>query len=255
MTKSASKKRRRNNEAGFDSDVVIPLRARSRKKDTLPPDPLHIQPLTAARPKLVCKTAAQKHYKHLLESHSITIGMGPPGTGKSYVATKVAAMMLENRTINSIIVSRPAVGVEEDLGFLPGNLSEKSQPWFQPILDILNDHFGASHVEGMIHAKRISFIPLGHLRGLTFDNCFVILDESQNTTPKQMLALMTRLGEHARLAITGDPMQVDIPGTSGLVDAVRRLEGIPDIAVCEFTERDIVRHPLIRAILKAYRSN
>lgn len=257
MAKAASKRRARVQEQAYEdaSGVVVPIRAKRAKGKRALATQTFTEGRTCGAP-LVPKTKAQANYKQAIESHTVTIGVGPAGTGKSYVATKIAAKMLEEKEISRIIVTRPAIGVEdEDLGALPGELDAKVQPWFQPILDILNQHFGTSHVECLIKSKKILFVPMAHLRGLSLNSCFIILDECQNATPKKVLTLLTRIGENSKCVLDGDPEQVDIHGESGLMDAVRRLKDVPDIAVVTFSDADIVRHRLIADIMKAYRKS
>lgn len=204
------------------------------------------------RTPLHCKTKAQALYKQNIESHTISFGVGPAGTGKTHVPLKIAAKMYEEKEIRDIVCVRPAVGCGEELGALPGSLEDKVQPWFQPLLDILIEHFGTSTVEGMIHAKRLKFVPLSHMRGRTFKNSFIILDEAQNTTTEQMYAFLTRFGEYSKVVVTGDLRQTDIRKLSGLIDAMRRFQGHPAISFTQFTSADIVRHGLIRDIVEAY---
>lgn len=202
---------------------------------------------------LVPKNKAQANYKQKIESSTITIGTGPAGTGKSYVAMKIAAKMIDDGDLDRIIVSRPSVGVDEDIGTLPGTENEKTQPWFQPLLEILQEHWGCSHVENMIKNKKIMFVPLSYMRGRTFNNAFILVDEAQNTTIRQMNALLTRLGQYSKIVVDGDVEQIDIQKPSGLVDAIRRFQDIPEIAFAQFEVKDIVRHELIKKIILAYR--
>jgi len=253
MAKKATKKRAPlRDEFADNASSVVPFpakRTRARKHVTGQESVDERLPTSAP---LVCKNKAQENYKQKIESSTITFGIGPAGTGKSYVALKIAAQMLEDNQIERIVVTRPAIGVEEDLGALPGTIEEKSHPWFQPMLEILEEHFGRRHVEGKIHAKRIQFVPMSHLRGRTFNNSFILLDEAQNTTPRQMKALLTRIGRFSTLVVDGDIDQVDIKGRSGLRDAMNRLQNIKGISVAMFEIKDIVRHELIKDILQAY---
>ncbi len=258
MAKATKRRAPRGLELGDSDGVVIPFsrkRGSAKDKKSAKGSPSTDHHRSVASAPLTCMNKAQRNYKQKIESSTITFGVGPAGTGKTYVAVKIAAALLEQKEIQQIIVARPAVGVEEDYGALPGTIDEKMSPWFAPVLDILNTHFGASHVEGMMKTKRIRFVPLAHLRGLTFDNAFILLDEAQNTSPKQMKALLTRIGQNSKLVIDGDMDQCDIPSKSGLNDAVERLKDIASISVHTFTEEDIVRNGLIKDILKAYRKN
>lgn len=249
----ASLKRRRKDEAftsGIGEVLPFPVRPKRLKRDKAAATE---EPAPHPRPKKEwsCITPAQKRYKQKILSNTITFGIGPAGTGKSFVAAMIAAGLLEDRLIDRIIVTRPAVS-DEDYGALPGDLSDKIAPWFAPIQDILIEYFGASHLENLIRLKKVIFVPMGHLRGNTFKNAFILLDEAQNTKPKQLKTLLTRLGVGSRLVVDGDLDQADVPGKNGLEDAMARLRKIDDIAFAHFKTDDIVRHELIKAILKAY---
>lgn len=202
---------------------------------------------------LRAKTEAQGHYILNIKSKQLTFGLGPAGTGKTYVCTMLACQALAEKQVEKIIVTRPAVEAGGGLGFLPGSIEEKFAPYFAPFKHVFEAYFGAAHTEYLIKRGFIEIAPLEYIRGLTFDNAFVILDEAQNTTPKQMKLFLTRLGEYARVVVNGDTDQQDIEGLSGLQDAVNRLEGMERISVCEFDEDDIVRSGLVRDILKRYR--
>lgn len=232
------------------SVIRFPAKRTKAKKKAMPVD-VEMPPLPVK--ELVCRTQSQSHYKQSIESTTITFGVGPAGTGKSYVALKLAAQMLDRGEIQQIIITRPAVAVDEELGAIPGNLEEKVRPWFQPLLDILAQHYGQSHMEGMLHSKRIIFVPISHLRGRTFDHCFILLDEAQNTTVRQMQALLTRIGRYSKLVVDGDVEQCDLRTRSGLEDALERLKYIPGVNIVRFGVEDIVRHSLIKDIILAYR--
>lgn len=206
------------------------------------------------RRPLECKTEAQGHYLLSMKSNQLTFGIGPAGTGKTFVCTRLAAELLESGEIQKILVTRPAVEAGGGLGFLPGTVDEKFAPYFAPFKQVLEDYFGRSHLENLMKSGKIEIQPLEYIRGLTFDNCFVILDEAQNTTPMQMKTFLTRLGEFSTVVINGDPSQKDIPGPCGLIDAVARLDDCPRVNVCEFTEEDIVRSGLVKDILIRYRN-
>lgn len=202
---------------------------------------------------LVLQTKAQSNYLQLMESHQLVFGIGPAGVGKSYVAVKYACKLLEERRIRHIVVTRPVVEAEEKLGALPGEIGDKFAPYFAPVREIMNGHFGASNVEGMIKSGRIVTAPLAYMRGRTFKSSFVLLDEAQNVTPKQMLLFLTRIGDNSTVVVDGDLDQMDIPGPSGLRDALTRLNGMEYMAVQHFTDDDIVRSALVREIVKRYR--
>ncbi|GAB4301349.1 MAG: PhoH family protein [Roseovarius sp.] len=207
------------------------------------------------RKKLVePRTEAQKAYVLSLYRNELAFGIGPAGTGKTYLAVAVGvAMFLEGR-VDRIILARPAVEAGEKLGYLPGDMKEKVDPYMQPLYDALNDFLPVKQVARLIEEKRIEIAPLAFMRGRTLSNAFVVLDEAQNATSMQMKMFLTRLGEGSRMVVTGDRSQVDLPRgvTSGLHDAERLLKDIPSIAFSYFTSRDVVRHPLVAAIIDAY---
>lgn len=184
----------------------------------------------------------------------VTFAVGPAGTGKTFVSTSFAAELLEAGRIDRIVITRPMVGCEEEMGFLPGDEYEKFAPWLGPFLDVLEGKLGKKKVETYLKFGKIVARPLMMMRGSTFRNAFVILDEAQNATPGQMKMFLTRLGEGSRVVIDGDPEQDDLKMESGLVDAMRRFRGSRTFGLVEFTEDDIVRDPMIREIVKAYRS-
>lgn len=206
------------------------------------------------KPRLEAKTEAQGHYLLSMESKPLTFGLGPAGTGKTYVCTTLAAQKLAERQVSKIIVTRPAVEAGQGLGFLPGTIEEKFAPYFAPFKQVFEEYFGPSHLEYLIKRGTIEIAPLEYIRGLTFDNAFVILDEAQNTTPAQMKLFLTRIGEYSTVVVNGDTDQKDIQGLSGLEDATNRLDGMPSVGVVEFTEDDVVRSGIVREILKRYRT-
>ena len=206
------------------------------------------------RPRLAAKTEAQGHYLVSMESKQLTFGIGPAGTGKTYVCTTYGAQLLEDKKVSKLIVTRPAIEAGRGLGHLPGTIEEKFEPYFAPFKQVLEEFFGKSHLEYLIKRGYIEIAPLEYIRGLTFDDAFVILDEAQNTTPGQMKLFLTRLGEHSRIVINGDTDQQDIHGLSGLQDAQRRLDKLNRVGMCEFTEEDVVRSGLVKDILLRYRS-
>jgi phosphate starvation-inducible PhoH-like protein len=200
------------------------------------------------------RTAAQKAYARALFENELVFGTGPAGTGKTYIAVAAAvAMYLEGR-VDKIILSRPAVEAGERLGFLPGDMKEKIDPYLRPLYDAIHDMLPGKQLQREMELGNVEVAPLAFMRGRTLANAFVVLDEAQNTTEMQMKMFLTRLGEGSRMAITGDPSQIDLPrGTrSGLVEALRVLDGVPGISFCKFSSGDIVRHPLVARIVEAY---
>ncbi len=200
------------------------------------------------------RTDAQRAYVYNLFNHELAFGIGPAGTGKTYLAVAVGVSMFLSGEVDRIILSRPAVEAGERLGFLPGDMKDKVDPFMQPLYDALNDFLPGKQVAKLIEEKRIEIAPLAFMRGRTLANAFVVLDEAQNATTMQMKMFLTRLGEGSRMVITGDRSQVDLPRgvTSGLSDAERLLSGIDKISFNYFTSKDVVRHPLVAAIIEAY---
>jgi phosphate starvation-inducible protein PhoH and related proteins len=200
------------------------------------------------------RTEAQKTYVKNLFLNELAFGIGPAGTGKTYLAVAVGVTMLIGGHVDKIILSRPAVEAGERLGFLPGDMKEKVDPYMQPLYDALNDFLPAKQVEKLMVEKRIEIAPLAFMRGRTLANAFVVLDEAQNATTMQMKMFLTRLGEGSRMVITGDRTQIDLPRgqTSGLMDAERILDGVKGISFNYFTAKDVVRHPLVARIIEAY---
>ncbi|WP_412103249.1 PhoH family protein [Pseudooceanicola marinus] len=203
------------------------------------------------------RTAAQKEYVQNLYKHELAFGIGPAGTGKTYLAVAVAVNHFIEGHVDKIILTRPAVEAGERLGFLPGTQEEKVDPYMQPLYDALNDFLGAKDVGKLREARKIEIAPLAFMRGRTLANAFVVLDEAQNATTMQMKMFLTRLGENSRMVITGDRSQVDLPRgvQSGLRDAERLLGAIPDISFNYFTAKDVVRHPLVAKIIEAYEAD
>jgi phosphate starvation-inducible protein PhoH and related proteins len=200
------------------------------------------------------RTAAQDSYIRALKRHELVFGIGPAGTGKTWLAVAHAAQLFERKEVDRIILSRPAVEAGERLGFLPGDLREKVDPYLRPIYDALYDLMDARIVERALQAGEIEIAPLAFMRGRTLTNAAIILDEAQNTTAMQMKMFLTRLGENSRMIITGDPSQVDLPNgqTSGLAEATRLLAGVEGIAQVRFTAEDVIRHELVARIVAAY---
>jgi phosphate starvation-inducible PhoH-like protein len=203
---------------------------------------------------IVPRSTTQLHYMEALARHDIIFALGPAGTGKTYVAVAQAVSQLITGSIDRLILSRPAVEAGERLGFLPGDMKEKVDPYLRPLYDALYDTLPAEQVERRIANGEIEIAPLAFMRGRTLANAFIILDEAQNTTTAQMKMFLTRFGEGSRMVICGDPRQVDLPqpGISGLADAVARLEGVEGIATIRFTTADVVRHPIVGRIVEAY---
>jgi phosphate starvation-inducible PhoH-like protein len=200
------------------------------------------------------KTLNQKRYVDAITTSTVTFGIGPAGTGKTYLAVAAAVRALQAKEINRIILTRPAVEAGEHLGFLPGTLSEKIDPYLRPLYDALHDMMDPHSIPRLMTEGTIEVAPLAYMRGRTLNDAFIILDEAQNTSIEQMKMFLTRLGFSSRMVVTGDITQVDLPGekSSGLADGLRVLADIPDIAICQLTSRDVVRHPLVGAIVDAY---
>jgi len=203
------------------------------------------------------RTGAQKAYVRSLFENELAFGIGPAGTGKTYLAVAVGVSMFIGGHVDRIILSRPAVEAGERLGFLPGDMKEKVDPYMQPLYDALNDFLPGKQLAKLLEEKRIEIAPLAFMRGRTLANAFVVLDEAQNATTMQMKMFLTRLGEGSRMVITGDRSQVDLPRgvPSGLADAERLLNHIPNIGFNYFSSKDVVRHPLVAAIIEAYEAD
>ncbi len=203
---------------------------------------------------IYARSKNQDAYMRALERSELVFGIGPAGTGKTFLAVAHAAMLLERGLVERIILSRPAVEAGERLGFLPGDMKEKVDPYLRPLYDALYDMMPGDRVERAITAGVIEIAPLAFMRGRTLANAAVILDEAQNTTPMQMKMFLTRLGENARMMVTGDPSQIDLPGNvrSGLVEALSVLKDVENIVTVRFDDTDVVRHPLVAEIVRAY---
>ena len=210
--------------------------------------------ITAKGKPIKAKTVGQQNYMKAIQKNTITIGVGPAGTGKTYLAVAAAVAAFRDRTVNRIILTRPAVEAGERLGFLPGDLQNKVDPYLRPLYDALFDMLGPETFQKYQERGSIEVAPLAYMRGRTLDDSFIILDEAQNTTKEQMKMFLTRLGFGSKIVITGDVTQIDLPDdkVSGLKDAVRVLEGVNDIAICRLTSADVVRHALVQEIINAY---
>ena len=210
--------------------------------------------ITAKGKPIKAKTVGQQNYMKAISKNTVTIGVGPAGTGKTYLAVAAAVAAFRERTVNRIILTRPAVEAGERLGFLPGDLQTKVDPYLRPLYDALYDMLGPETFQKYQERGSIEVAPLAYMRGRTLDDSFIILDEAQNTTREQMKMFLTRLGFGSKIVITGDVTQIDLPvdKTSGLKDALRVLEGVKDIAICRLTSADVVRHALVQEIINAY---
>ncbi len=210
--------------------------------------------ITAKGKPIKAKTVGQQKYMKAIKKNTITLGVGPAGTGKTYLAVAAAVDAFRERTVNRIILTRPAVEAGERLGFLPGDLQNKVDPYLRPLYDALYDMLGPDTFQKYQERGSIEVAPLAYMRGRTLDDSFIILDEAQNTTREQMKMFLTRLGFGSKVVITGDVTQIDLPSDkiSGLKDAIRVLEDVKDIAICKLTSADVVRHALVQEIINAY---
>ncbi|MEO5721040.1 MAG: PhoH family protein [Chthoniobacterales bacterium] len=206
---------------------------------------------------IVTRTVGQRHYVEAIKKHDIVFGIGPAGTGKTYLAVAMAVAALKKEQVSRIVLTRPAVEAGEALGFLPGDLQEKITPYLRPLYDSLRDMLEPEEVERLVARQTIEVAPLAYMRGRTLSDAFVILDEAQNTTTEQMFMLLTRIGQNSKLVVTGDVTQIDLPSNkrSGLVEALQALKTVPGISMVYFQERDVVRHELVRAIINAYQQH
>jgi phosphate starvation-inducible PhoH-like protein len=212
---------------------------------------------SSRKPPVVPKTEGQKAYVSAIHAHDITFGVGPAGTGKTYLAVAMAVAALKQEKVNRIVLTRPAVEAGEALGFLPGDLQEKILPYLRPLYDALYDMLEVEEIQRYMDRGVIEIAPLAYMRGRTLAQAFVILDESQNTTTEQMFMFLTRLGQDSKCVVTGDRTQIDLPKNkrSGLIEAAEALAKVPGIAFHFFEESDVVRHPLVAAIIHAYREH
>ncbi len=210
--------------------------------------------ITAKGKPVKAKTLGQKKYCEAIRGNTITFGVGPAGTGKTYLAVAMAVTAFRAKEVSKIILTRPAVEAGEKLGFLPGDLQSKVDPYLRPLYDALFEMLGAENFQRYQERGTVEVAPLAYMRGRTLDDSFIILDEAQNTTPEQMKMFLTRLGFNSKMVVTGDITQIDLPGgkKSGLKRVMRILKNVDDIEICRFTQKDVVRHRLVQEIIKAY---
>ena len=210
--------------------------------------------VTARGRQVRCKTLGQRKYVKAVKENTVTFAVGPAGTGKTYLAMAMAVVAFKNKEVERIILTRPAVEAGEKLGFLPGDLQNKVDPYLRPLYDALYDLMGVENFQKYVERGVIEVAPLAYMRGRTLNDSYIILDEAQNTICEQMKMFLTRFGENSRVIVTGDLTQVDLPAgkKSGLKDAIEVLQGVEGIAICTLTHRDVVRHSLVQAIVKAY---
>ncbi len=209
--------------------------------------------ITARGKQIKCKTVGQKSYVDAIKKNPVVFGVGPAGTGKTYLAVCMAVSAFKSKQVEKIILTRPAVEAGEKLGFLPGDLQTKVDPYLRPLYDALQEMLGLETYGKLMERGAIEVAPLAYMRGRTLSNAFIILDEAQNTTKEQMKMFLTRMGEGSKMVVTGDVTQIDLDGkASGLVHATKILEGVEGISVCRLTAKDVVRHPLVMRIIRAY---
>ncbi len=208
------------------------------------------------RKSIVPKNINQKNYLKAVLENDVVFGVGPAGTGKTYLAVAAALKLLRDKRVERVVLTRPAVEAGEALGFLPGDLQEKLLPYLRPLYDAMNDMLGAEETLALVERQIVEIAPLAYMRGRTLSNAFVILDEAQNTSHEQMMMFLTRLGENSKMAITGDITQIDLPRNkkSGLVDALETLDGVDGVKIFRFDAGDVIRHPLVTKIVAAYES-
>lgn len=209
---------------------------------------------SSRKPPVVARTLGQRNYVEAIQKNDVVFGIGPAGTGKTYLAVAMAVAALKKEQVSRIILTRPAVEAGEALGFLPGDLQEKITPYLRPLYDALRDMIEPDEIERLVSRQTIEIAPLAYMRGRTLSNAFIILDEAQNTTTEQMFMLLTRMGPHSKCVVTGDVTQIDLPPNkrSGLIEALQALKVTPGISIVYFNERDVVRHELVRDIINAY---
>ena len=209
--------------------------------------------ITARGKQIKCKTVGQKTYVDFIRKNTVVFGVGPAGTGKTYLAVCMAVSAFKSKQVEKIILTRPAVEAGEKLGFLPGDLQEKVDPYLRPLYDALQEMLGLETYGKLMERGVIEVAPLAYMRGRTLSNAFIILDEAQNTTREQMKMFLTRMGEGSKVVVTGDVTQIDLDGKqSGLLHATRILQGVDGVGICELTAKDVVRHPMVMRIIRAY---
>jgi len=213
--------------------------------------------ISAKKPPIIPKSLQQKRYVEAVKTNDLIFGVGPAGTGKTFLAMAMAVAALKNEEVNRIVLTRPAVEAGEALGFLPGDLQEKIFPYLRPLYDALNDMLENEEIQRHMDKGIIEIAPLAYMRGRTLSRSFIILDEAQNTTTEQMFMFLTRLGEGSKCVITGDPSQVDLPHNrkSGLIEAMQALHGTEGIFFTKFDEVDVIRHELVQKIIRAYKAH
>jgi phosphate starvation-inducible PhoH-like protein len=234
------------------------LKAVTEERDESLGDIVSTKIVTSSRkPPVVARSANQRAYVEAIQKHDVVFGIGPAGTGKTYLAVAMAVAALKKEQVARIILTRPAVEAGEALGFLPGDLEQKILPYLRPLYDALREMLEPEELERSIARQTIEVAPLAYMRGRTLSNAFVILDEAQNTTNEQMFMLLTRIGLNSKCVVTGDITQIDLPANkrSGVLEALQALKNVPGIATVYFTERDVVRHELVRAIIGAYQAH
>jgi phosphate starvation-inducible PhoH-like protein len=246
------------NKEVTEQDVIYACRLNSRREDVNFDElNMHVIGRTMSGRPITPKTKGQLSFVNAMDTHSIVFAVGPAGTGKTYLAVIQAVTALKKGDVKRIVLTRPAVEAGESLGFLPGDMKEKVDPYLTPLYDALHTMLGAEQTETMIEKNIIEIAPLAYMRGRTLDDSYVILDEAQNTTAAQMKMFLTRLGFHSHMVITGDITQIDLNGhiTSGLIQAVSILKNMDDIAILQLTADDVVRHPLVQKIIERYEKN
>jgi phosphate starvation-inducible PhoH-like protein len=234
------------------------LKAVTEERDETLRDIVSAKIMTSSRkPPVVARSANQRAYVDAIQKHDVVFGIGPAGTGKTYLAVAMAVAALKKEQVARIILTRPAVEAGEALGFLPGDLEQKVLPYLRPLYDALREMLEPEEMERAIARQTIEVAPLAYMRGRTLTNAFVILDEAQNTTTEQMFMLLTRIGLNSKCVVTGDVTQIDLPANkrSGVLEALQALKNVPGISTVYFTERDVVRHELVQAIIGAYQAH